>query len=52
MGKWVIYPEGNREKLIEIHKRGHEIGNHSYVHPDFKNIGKERIIEEVKKQKK
>lgn len=49
MGKWVIYPEGNREKLVEIHKRGHEIGNHSYVHPDFKNIGKERIIEEVKK---
>lgn len=30
MGKWVIYPEGNREKLVEIHKRGHEIGNHSY----------------------
>ena len=49
MGKWVIYPEGNREKLVEIHKRGHEIGNHSYVHPDFKNIGKERIIKEVKK---
>lgn len=49
MGKWVIYPEGNREKLVEIHKRGHEIGNHSYVHPDFKNIGKERIIQEVKK---
>ncbi|MGU8378532.1 polysaccharide deacetylase family sporulation protein PdaB [Clostridium perfringens] len=49
MGKWVIYPEGNREKLVEIHKRGHEIGNHSYVHPDFKNIGKDRIIEEVKK---
>lgn len=49
MGKWVIYPEGNREKLVEIHKRGHEIGNHSYVHPDFKNIGKERLIEEVKK---
>lgn len=49
MGKWVIYPKGNREKLVEIHKRGHEIGNHSYVHPDFKNIGKERIIEEVKK---
>lgn len=49
MGKWVIYPEGNREKLVEIHKRGHEIGNHSYVHPDFKNIGKDRMIEEVKK---
>ena len=49
MGKWVIYPEGNREKLVEIYKRGHEIGNHSYVHPDFKNIGKDRMIEEVKK---
>ncbi|MDZ5252854.1 polysaccharide deacetylase family sporulation protein PdaB [Clostridium sp. LIBA-8841] len=49
MGKWIIYPEGNKEKLIEINKRGHEIGNHSYSHPDFKNIGKERIIEEVKK---
>lgn len=49
MGKWVTYPEGNREKLIEIHKRGHEIGNHSYSHPDFKNIGKDRIVEEVKK---
>lgn len=49
MGKWVIYPDGNREKLIEIYKRGHEIGNHSYVHPDFKNIGKDRIIQEVNK---
>lgn len=49
MGKWVIYPVGNREKLLEINKRGHEIGNHSYVHPDFKNIGKERVIEEIEK---
>lgn len=49
MGRWVIYPEGNKEKLIDIHKRGHEIGNHSYSHPDFKKIGKERVIEEIKK---
>ncbi|MGG5462531.1 polysaccharide deacetylase family sporulation protein PdaB [Clostridium sp. B9] len=49
MGKWVIYPEGNDKKLLEIYNRGHEIGNHSYVHPNFKNIGRERIIEEVKK---
>lgn len=49
MGRWVIYPEGNKEKLIYIHKRGHEIGNHSYSHPDFKKIGKERVIDEVKK---
>lgn len=52
MGKWVIYPEGNREKLLEIYKRGHEIGNHSYVHPDFKTIGRERIVEEIKKTEK
>lgn len=49
MGKWVIYPEGNEKKLLEIYNRGHEIGNHSYVHPDFKNIGKERVVDEVKK---
>ena len=52
MGKWIIYPEGNKEKLLDIYKRGHEIGNHSYVHPDFKTIGRERIIEEIKKTEK
>ncbi len=49
MGKWITYPEENGEKLKEINKRGHEIGNHSFVHPDFKAIGKERMISEVKK---
>lgn len=49
MGKWVIYPEGNKEKLIEINKRGHEIGNHSYVHPDFKKINESRACDEIKK---
>lgn len=49
MGKWVVYPKGNVEKLQEIYNRGHEIGNHSYVHPDFAKVGKERMVEEVTK---
>lgn len=49
MGKWVIYPEGNNEKLIKIKERGHEIGNHSYVHPMFSKIDQGRILEEIKK---
>ncbi|MPQ42653.1 polysaccharide deacetylase family protein [Clostridium tarantellae] len=48
MGKWVIYPEENKEKLKEINKRGHEIGNHSFIHPDFTKISKERAIKEIK----
>ncbi|MGL4873966.1 MAG: polysaccharide deacetylase family protein [Clostridium sp.] len=49
MGKWVIYPEGNKEKLKKIYEEGHIIGNHSYVHPDFRNISKERMKEEILK---
>lgn len=47
MGKWVVYPEENLEKLKEIYNRGHEIGNHSYIHPDFTNIDKERMKREI-----
>lgn len=49
MGKWVIYPEGNEKKLKDIYAKGHEIGNHSFVHPDFKKITKERMVSEIKK---
>lgn len=49
MGKWIVYPdEGNLEKLKEIEKRGHEIGNHSYAHADFQRINKEKMIKEIK----
>lgn len=48
MGKWVVYPDGNLEKLKEICNRGHEIGNHSYIHPDFSKIDKDRIKTEIK----
>ena len=49
MGKWVVYPEGNLEKLQEIYNRGHEIGNHSYIHPNFTNIDEYRIKSEIQK---
>ena len=49
MGKWVVYPdEGNLDKLKEIEKRGHEIGNHSYAHADFQKISNEKMIKEIK----
>ena len=49
MGKWVNYPEGNKEKLIKINEMGHEIGNHSYVHPSFSKIDESRMLEELSK---
>lgn len=49
MGKWLVYPDdSNVEKLKEIQKRGHEIGNHSYSHADFKKVNEEKMIKEIK----
>lgn len=41
------YVDDNPEKIKEIKKRGHEIGNHSNKHPDMTKITKERIIQEI-----
>ncbi|MBZ0311411.1 polysaccharide deacetylase family protein [Clostridium butyricum] len=49
MGGWVNYSEDNINKLIEINKRGNEIGNHSYMHPGFTKITFEKMKEELKK---
>lgn len=49
MGGWLNYTEENKEKLIMIKERGHEIGNHSYSHPNFSKISCGRMIEEAKK---
>ena len=49
MGGWVNYSDENREKLIQIVEDGHEIGNHSYIHPIFTNIEEKRIREEIEK---
>lgn len=49
MGKWLVYPDdSNVEKLKEIQKRGHEIGNHSYSHADFQKISEDKMIREIK----
>ncbi|GIM28671.1 polysaccharide deacetylase family sporulation protein PdaB [Clostridium polyendosporum] len=49
MGGWVNKSEENLDKLKLIHERGHEIGNHSYIHPMFTRISSERMVSEIKK---
>ncbi|MBO6119408.1 MAG: polysaccharide deacetylase family protein [Lachnospiraceae bacterium] len=39
----------NPDQIMEIIKRGHEIGNHSTSHPDFNKISDSRIVKEVMK---
>ena len=34
-------------QVVEIHKRGHEIGNHSATHPNMSTLSKEQILEEL-----
>lgn len=38
-----------KEELKYIYDHGHEIGNHSYSHPDFKKITVDKGIEEINK---
>lgn len=52
MGGWVNYSEDNKNKFIRIYERGHEIGNHSYIHPMFTKISEDRIKEEIEKTEK
>ena len=47
MGGWVETNEENVEKLKRIYAEGHEIGNHSNMHPDMTRISKERMIKEI-----
>ena len=49
MGGWVNYSDENKEKLMKINDGGHEIGNHSYIHPSFSKISHERMADEIKK---
>ncbi len=44
VGGWI---DENPDKVKEIYKRGHEIGNHSNKHPDMTKISRERIIQEI-----
>ncbi len=40
------------DDLIEIAKRGHEIGTHSKTHPNMSKLNKEQILEELNSSKK
>lgn len=51
MGGWVNYTDDNKEKLKNIYNDGHEIGNHSYIHPNFVNISEQRMNDELKRRK-
>jgi polysaccharide deacetylase family sporulation protein PdaB len=46
VGAWA---EENKELVKEIYARGHEIGNHSYKHPDFTMVSRDRIVQEINK---
>ncbi|NLY45086.1 MAG: polysaccharide deacetylase family protein [Tissierella sp.] len=35
------------DQVVEIHKRGHEIGNHSATHPNMSTLSKEQMIQEL-----
>lgn len=41
--------ENNPEIVLETYRRGHEIGNHTYSHPDLKRLSVEKSREEILK---
>ena len=43
-GQWV---EKESEKLIKIYNRGHEIGNHGYLHRDHEHLDYEQNYDEI-----
>lgn len=45
-GRWA---QNNPELAKMIADAGHEIGNHSYTHPDMKNISAEKAREEIQR---
>lgn len=52
--KATFFLEGRRLEVAtecagEIVKAGHDIGNHSFSHPDFDAISRDQCVEEVKK---
>lgn len=48
-GSWL---SKNRELAVEIQKRGHEIENHAYSHPNMSTLSRARAVMEIDKTKK
>jgi polysaccharide deacetylase family sporulation protein PdaB len=44
VGGWI---DDNPDKVKEIYMRGHELGNHSNMHPDMTKISSNKIIEDI-----
>ncbi len=47
IGKWIDYSDKNLNLVKEINKKGHELGNHSNLHPDFTNLTRDKIVKEL-----
>ncbi|MNB64122.1 Peptidoglycan-N-acetylglucosamine deacetylase [compost metagenome] len=47
-GSWL---SKNRELALEIQKRGHEIENHAYTHPNMSTLSRARATMEIEKTK-
>ena len=45
-GRWA---QKNPELAKMISDAGHEVGNHSFTHPDMKNLSTDRIRQEITK---
>lgn len=48
-GRWV---KNNPEMAKTIAKEGHELGNHSYTHPDMKNLSMQASVKEIEETNK
>ncbi|QWU14122.1 probable sporulation protein, polysaccharide deacetylase family [Paenibacillus sophorae] len=48
-GSWL---SKNRELAMEIQKRGHELENHAYSHPNMSTLSRARAVMEIDKTKK
>ncbi|WP_150267760.1 polysaccharide deacetylase family protein [Paenibacillus tepidiphilus] len=48
-GSWL---KKNRELALEIQKRGHELENHAYTHPNMSTLSRARATAEIEKTKK
>ncbi len=44
VGRWV---DDHPEIVKQIYSRGHELGNHTDMHPDLTKVSKERIVNEI-----
>ncbi|MHA6529203.1 polysaccharide deacetylase family protein [Paenibacillus sp. BAC0078] len=48
-GSWLSH---NKELAAEMLKRGHEMENHAYTHPDMSTLSRERATAEIEKTQK